>query len=115
MNNYKWRTCLVAGKSKLFENQNTPPRICFLNFFCLEVLVDQTERKTEMEFLNRISIRSGNRLREFSLISQSLARDIGGSFCDFLSRRCRNFVPTISTIFVVWFFIILVFLIKCDV
>ncbi|XP_050247332.1 diacylglycerol kinase 1-like isoform X1 [Quercus robur] len=39
-----------------------------------------------MEFLNRISIRSGNRLREFSLISQSLASDIGGSFCDFLSR-----------------------------
>ena len=80
---------MVAGKSKLFENQNT------LKIFRLEVLVDQTERKTEMEFLNRISIRSGNRLREFSLISQSLARDIGGSFCDFLSRRCRNFVLTI--------------------
>ena len=71
---------MVAGKSKLFENQNT------LKIFRLEVLVDQ-KRRTEMEFLNRISIRSGNRLREFSLISQSLARDIGGSFCDFLSRR----------------------------
>lgn len=55
---------------------------------CVYFLLGLTERRREMQFLNRISFRPGNRLRELSLSSQIVSRDVRASIHGFLARRC---------------------------